>query len=133
MSSEGDELHYQLHIIQAFSLRLCPGLSCPCQRQHQGASKRDYVVPVRKEPGLFFLRDVFAEIEGWSHQRTPRTTFMGCSEGGVQLRVPWVVALPPSMEKTSRVHSSQNHQRIRRLWRNVQARILCFQGGKCCC
>ena len=112
MSSEGDELRYWLHLVQAFSFRLCPGLICPCQRQLQGSSKSNYVIPVRKEPGLFYLPDVLTKTGERSRQRTTRTIPMGCSERSVQLTVPWVIALPSSMDKTSRSSQHRGHSQI---------------------
>lgn len=110
MSSKGDELHHQLHLVQTFSIRLCPGLICPCQRQHQGSFQEWLCGPCKEWVWVIFLSDDLTRIEGWSWQRTTRTMPMGCSKHGVQLSPGWLIALPSSMDKTS-VDTAQTPRR----------------------
>lgn len=81
--------------MQAFNLGLHPALFCPCQRWHWGPFKRDYGVPIRKDPRLSFLPNVLNRRTKWWSQWTPtRTISMGWSDRGVYLRVLQVIALP---------------------------------------
>lgn len=130
VSSEGDELHYQLHLVQAFSLRL------RLLKATSGIFEKRLCGPCKERAWVIFPawcphKDRRMEPTD-SHQDHARgLLWPWCTAQ------PWVIALLPSMDKTSRSSQQrgcrQNPQRIRILQGNVQARILCFWGGKWCC